>query len=136
MLYDKDGYAFIARDEKTIKNLEQLDTSNLPHEYELGCLLGYPDCCCKQIANIGEKNIDKYEMNLVNNSNFKGVFELINPQGYKDGYALISHIPCSSTRKDSLLIAQKSLHIIAYYYNKKCFEPWIQHWKQYILKKY
>ena len=135
-LHDEDHFVFIANDEETNRRLKQLDTSSLSHEYELGCLLGYPHCCCKKIESIGEENIDEYEKRLIDNSNFEGAFNLINPEGYKKGYALISHIPCAPTCEDSLNIAQKSLYVISRYNDKECFEPWGEQWKQYVLRKY
>ena len=136
LLLGKDDYLFIGKNKDMLSQLEQIDTSNLPHEYELGRLLGYPDCCCKRIADIGEKNIDDYEKKFIETSDFIGAFELIDPQGYKDGYALISHIPCSPICEDSLHIAQKSLYIIAHYKDRKCFEIWTNYWKKYVFKEY
>ena len=136
LLLGEDSYVFIAKNKTMAKNLEQIDTSSFSHEYELGQLLGYPDCCCKKIAAIGEMNIDTYEEEFINDSNFKGAFELINPKGYKNGYALISHIPCSPTCEDSLLIAQKSLYIVAQYNDRKSFQIWKNVWKQYVLNRY
>ena len=137
LLFGKDNYIFIGKNKTIIKKLEETDTSTSPHEYKLGCLLGYPDCCCKKIADISEKNIDKYEEELIkNSSNFQGAFELINPKGYKKGYALISHIPCSYECKASLLIAQKTLYIVAQNNDRKNFLPWINAWKKYVLIKY
>lgn len=136
LLLGKDNYIFIAKNKTEATNLEQIDTSSFPHEYELGRLLGYPDCCCKKIAIIGEENIDKYEKKFISGSIFKSAFELINPKGYKDGYALISHIPCSPTCEDSLLIAQKCLYIVAQYNDRKNFQIWKNAWKQYVLDRY
>jgi len=123
-LSNERNYICIALDKETANRLQKADDAYEPHEYELGRLLGYPACCCKNISNVGEKNIDEWEDKFIKNSKFKGEFELINPKGYREGYALISHIPCSSACKHSLYIAKEILSIITYYKDNKHFDKW------------
>jgi hypothetical protein len=123
-LSNEKNYICISNDPITADMLQKTDDSYVPHEYELGRMLGYPACCCKRIAGIGEKNIDEWEEKFIKNSKFEGEFELINPKGYKKGYSLISHIPCSPVCKHSLNIAKKALSIITYYKNRIYFDKW------------
>jgi len=135
-LLGKDDYAFIAKNKTIANNIEIIDISTSPHEYELGKMLGYPDCCCKKIAKICEENIDKYEDVFINEFNVKNSYVLINPKGYKEGYALISHIPCSPTCEYSLRIAQKSFYIISRYNDRESFKIWVNAWKEYFFLDY
>ncbi|MEZ4850670.1 MAG: hypothetical protein R3B93_19050 [Bacteroidia bacterium] len=102
-----------------------LDQSPEAHERKLGNLLGYPPCCCEFIEFIGEKNIEKLE-NEVKNWIFLSPFDLINPQDYFNGGALICHIPCSVTCKPSLDIAHRAHAIINENKGKKIFKNWEQ----------
>lgn len=113
---DQDNYVYIASNAKLIKQLIDLDHLIQKQEDKLGQLLGYPDCCCKKIVEIGEECIDDYEQELCQKE-FEALFRLINPQNYRKGTAFISHVPCSTTCLDSLFIAQQlSLFILK---NKK-----------------
>lgn len=103
---DKDSYIYVARNASLVKQLIELDHLAQKREDKLGMLLGYPSCCCKKIAKIGEEHIDNYEQNLCQ-KNFKAFFRLINPQKYRKGTAFISHVPCSTTCFASLFIAQQ-----------------------------
>ena len=128
-LYNGSGYVCIATDQIYVNRLQKTDDSFKPHEYELGYLLGYPQCCCKNISYVGEKNIDEWENEFIRTSKFEGEFELINPKGHREGYALISHIPCSSNCEQSLYIAKKALNIITCYKNYKYFDKW-KYWRK------
>jgi hypothetical protein len=129
-LSNKDGYVCIAKNRDEVKILQATDDSIQPHEYKLGLLLGYPSCCCKKIAKIGEKNIDNWESLLIKKSTFKGQFKLIDIAGYRNGSSLISHIPCSTECEKSLYIAKKSLAIISNYRRNHHFNQW-QCWLKY-----
>jgi len=125
-LSNENNYIYVAPDKDTANWLQKTDDAYEPHEYELGRLLGYPKCCCNNISSVGEKNIDEWEDNFIKNSNFANGFEVINPDGYKEGYALISHIPCSSTCKQSLYIAKEALNIVIHYKDNKHFDRWMR----------
>lgn len=117
----EDDYFYISRTKEIVERLKRTDASCVPHEYELGTLLGYPECCCKKISSVGEINIDKWEEAFINNSVFRGEYELINPKGYRDGYALLSHVPCSSTCRNSLEIALEVLCVVVRNKNNQYF---------------
>lgn len=120
---DKEGCFFLSRSKKKLEIVLQLDHSPMGHELELGRHLGYPLCCCEQIARVGEKNIDAYEASL-QKEKFQGEFYLIDPHTYKQGCAFISHVPCSYICKPSLLIAQYVVRFILE--DEKTFQldPW------------
>jgi hypothetical protein len=122
-------YIYIARNMYMVNLIRKIDDLCIPHEYELGILLGYPECCSKNIQLVGEENIDKWEEQFVKQSIFVGEYKLINPEGYKDGYALISHIPCSSKCKFSLAIAKSAWSIIEQYLSHSYFRRW-KIWKK------
>jgi hypothetical protein len=128
-LDSENHYVYIAPDQISVNRLKITDDSFEPHEYKLGRLLGYPECCCKKIASVGEQNIDEWEDTFIKLSSFEGEFELINPTGYTEGYSLISHIPCSSNCVHSLHIAKKALNIITHYKWNKHFDRW-KYWTQ------
>lgn len=108
---DEDRFIFISKT-NNVDYLIEVDRSCLEHTQELGQLLGYPDCCAKKIAEVGEENIDSYEQNVVYKWKFENEFKRINPMFYYQGCSLISHIPCSPTCVYSLSIAKKILTII------------------------
>lgn len=128
-LPDSDDYFLIAKNERILCQLHSIDNSVMPHEYRLGVLLGYPKCCSKKISIVGEPNIDKYENNIITKQKFEGDFKLINPVGYKQGYALLSHLPCNPRCQESLSIALKVLSIISQNRGKNHFENWDTIWK-------
>ena len=104
------------------------DDSPLNHTYFFGKLLGYPSCCSKKIAEIGENEIDSYEKELVLQNQFAQPFDLINPEGYLKGHALISHIPCCCNCKKSLKLAQKVYQTIIDHKDHPAFVRWTSHW--------
>ena len=118
-----DGYMYISKYYTIAKIVQLVDDSSYNHSYILGLLLGYPKCCRKAIMKIGELNIDKYE-SILCKKKFIGDYRLIDPSLYTKGCALISHVPCSTHCKESLIIAKKAFHIINYYHHYQCMERW------------
>ena len=107
------GYTYIAKTQDAVMRLQELDDSHEAHEYELGLLLGYPPCCCRKAAEVGETNLDKWEESMSQDAAFRRTQNcLIDPRGYTEGSALISHIPCSAQCEASLSIARAALRII------------------------
>lgn len=106
----------------------KVDNSLYKHSFILGLLFGYPSCCSKKIASIGENNIDAYETSLVSNSGFPNPYHITNPNGYIRGECLISHIPCCDHCKRTLLIAQRTYSIIIKYKNHPRFARWKSKW--------
>lgn len=105
---DEEGYAIIGLTDSVVREALTLDMSPNPHEIALGVLLGYPPCCCRAIAEVGEAAIDAYA-EATRNRNFGGDYSLINPGEYVDGRTLICHLPCSPWCDDSLKLAKKAL---------------------------
>lgn len=101
-----------------------IDNAKFKHEYIFGLLLGYPKCCCRKISSIGEENIDAYEETMKNSRIYQSDFKFINPKGYIEGSALISHIPCSTECKKSLEIAKAALLIIHQNTENPAFSLW------------
>ncbi len=118
------GYVYVAHEQKMAQRLQDVDDDPEPHEYELGLLLGYPECCCRHVAGIGEFNIDKWESDLSHSVKYGGRFELIDPCGYSEGYSLISHIPCSTACNPSLSIAEAALQIVLHHKTSLQFHRW------------
>lgn len=121
---DLENYIYIAFDEKLANQLIELDHLTRKQEEKFGQLLGYPSCCCKKIAKIGEAYIDSYEEELCQKK-FKAFFRLINPQNYRKGTAFISHVPCSTTCFDSLLIAQRLGLFVLKNKKKAVLQGWV-----------
>lgn len=105
-----------------------VDDSMIDHAFLLGKILGYPMCCSKKVASIGERNIDEYEKTLVQNNSFHSPYHIINPQGYLCGYSLISHIPCCANCKKSLKKASKAYKVVEKYKEHPAFQRWASHW--------
>lgn len=118
------GLMYISKHVGLVKLANILDNSIYPHAYILGRLLGYPACCSKHIAHLGEDSIDKWENELINSGGFKANYLLINPAGYLSGNSLISHVPCSCTCNRSLAIAKVSFEIIKTYNDYNCISRW------------
>lgn len=104
--------------------VSKVDNSYFSHTFVLGILLGYPYCCAKKLAKIGEVNIDDWEIKYFSKNIPNDLRNLINPLGYHQGSALISHVPCSWDCKASLNIALKNFRTIKNYHSEKCFERW------------
>ena len=103
-VHDKSGFLVISKDKDLSQTIIQVDQSPPPHAIQLGCLLGYPECCSKFIEYIGEDGIDKVAEGY-KRTDFKGLFSFIDISSYLDGIALISHVPCSTKCQSSLNIA-------------------------------
>lgn len=103
-VHDKSGFLVISKDKDLSQTIIQVDQSPPPHAIQLGCLLGYPECCSKFIEHIGEDGIDKVAEGY-KRTDFKGLFSFIDISSYLEGIALISHVPCSTECQPSLNIA-------------------------------
>ena len=101
---DRDGYFSVARSPAAARRVLRIDALPGPHVFILGRALGYPTCCCLAAARRGEDCLDEWSTET-SSARFRGRFTLINPQGYGEGRALISHIPCSPRCLPSLRIA-------------------------------
>jgi hypothetical protein len=101
---DKDGFVVIAKDVAQARRILEIDRAPDMHTYRLGRLLGYPHCCCRRAAEYGESRLESWAQVLANRS-FNGLFKVIDPSQYRDGLALISHLPCAPTCVPSLQMA-------------------------------
>ncbi len=119
-----DGFIYIAKDQELLHLVNSVDHSHHPHEEELGRLLGYPTCCYRKIAEVGEMQIDSFENWLISQP-FTGTFKLINPYAYREGKAFISHVPCSPSCSPSLEIAKKVVSILIPLQHETILRPWL-----------
>ena len=122
---DEEGFIFISPDQSLATEIITLDQSTKKHEYKLGLLFGYPKCCTKKIAEIGEHYIDDYEDKICS-ATFEAFFCLINPENYRKGTAFISHVPCSSSCFHSLHIAQQLALFVLRNKDKEVLNSWLK----------
>ena len=101
---DGDGFFAMARRPAEARRLLRIDRLARPHLVTLGRALGYPACCCLAAARRGEEHIDEWSAEI-SSETFIGAFKLINPDGYAEGRALLSHVPCSPRCLPSLRMA-------------------------------
>lgn len=108
---DSGDFAFVGVSMSELVRASSIDQSCEPHELEFGAVLGYPDCCCRFIATRTEAQIDDVGEEQ-KAWRFEGEFRLINPTGYSQGRALISHLPCSTNCKPSSDLAWKAVRLL------------------------
>lgn len=119
------GYVCVARTQYGALRLQALDDGHESHEYEFGLLLGYPPCCCRRAAEIGEINLDEWERTMSQDDLIQRTPNcLIDPRGYTEGSSLISHIPCSAQCEASLSIAKAALRLVNNHRGNKHFSRW------------
>ena len=105
---DRDDFLVVARSSTQVRMILAIDRDDSPHTFRLGRELGYPTCCCRAAANVGEQNLDSWALAL-SQRRFIGRFRLIDPIRYREGNALVSHIPCSPFCQASLQMAEATL---------------------------
>lgn len=127
-IVSKEGFMYISKYRTLAWLAKVVDDSTISHAFLLGKILGYPTCCSKKVASMGECGIDEYEKELVNNNLFQAPYHLTNPQGYVEGYSLISHIPCCTNCNESLRKATKAYKVIEKYSEHPAFYRWTTHW--------
>lgn len=101
---DADGFAAISRDPATARRVINLDRRPGRHTLALGTMLGYPPCCSRAAAHVGDEGIDRRNADIAARR-FHGRFRAIDPGGYADGSSRISHVPCSPRCLPSLRMA-------------------------------
>lgn len=102
---DDDGFLVLSRTPCLSRRTLDLDRSPGDPTFALGRRLGYPYCCCRKAASMGDAALDALAGRFCS-EDFFGRFKLISPLGYGDGHALISHIPCSPRCMPSLKMAE------------------------------
>lgn len=116
---------YIATTIQILDEAIKLDNSYESHEKKLGALLGYPECCCAKISQVGEMGIDQFEDWIITQT-FSGSFQLINTYAYRQGKAFISHVPCTTACINSLEIAKQAANFFLTHKNEEIFQPWIK----------
>lgn len=117
------GYVFLAREPEIAFHTRAIDQSVETHTYALGRRFGYPECCCDAIARVGEEAIDRHAA-LAADWKYSGRYRLIDPVGYREGSALICHVPCSPTCDESLKLAERAWYIIESHIERPAFARW------------
>ncbi len=122
---NQSGYIYVAKTQNYALRVKELDDSYEAHEYILGLLFGYPQCCCHRAAEVGESKLDEWEETLSQDADFRlDPNYLIDPRGYTEGSSLISHIPCSAHCEASLAIAKAAYRIVLLQKDNRCFFRW------------
>lgn len=103
---DRDGYAVLSRSGSTARRVLEVDRRPGRHAIALGRMLGYPECCCRAAARVGDEGIDAL-CDAVAARRFRGRFEGIDPGAYRTGQALLSHVPCSPICEASAVLAMR-----------------------------
>lgn len=101
---DADGFAAISRNPATARRVIDLDRRPGRHTLALGTMLGYPPCCSRAAARVGDESIDQLHAAMATRR-YHGRFRAINPSGYADGISRLSHVPCSHSCLPSLRLA-------------------------------
>ena len=109
--FDSDEYFFVGRRLEEAMQGRSLDRSCEPHAFEFGQALGYPQCCCRYVADATEEMIDSLAKSQ-EQWTFSGSFSLIDPSGYASGCSLISHLPCSTSCELSLVLATAAVECL------------------------
>jgi hypothetical protein len=121
------SFTWVASSDAVAARLLEIDVSTTAHEVELGRALGYPACCIASIASVGEAEIDECA-DAIRQWRFAGTFAMIDPHGYEEGRALISHLPCRPDCLASLRLAQRAARWVRAS-EPRDVEPW-RTWRQ------
>lgn len=101
---DGSGYLVLSRCGTLSRRAIALDGRAGRHTHALGRMLGYPDCCSRAAARVGDEGIDGMAM-MVGAHRFHGLFRAIDPTSYRSGGSLLAHVPCSHRCVKSLVLA-------------------------------
>ncbi len=107
--FDDDAFTVISRTPILCRRVLTIDRDPMEHTKALGCALGYPSCCVRAAARIGEENIDDWATEI-GSKLYLGRFKVIDPSGYLQGKSAVSHVPCSPRCQRSLAMAVQALH--------------------------
>jgi hypothetical protein len=103
---DCDGYAVLSHDGWIARRVLDIDRRPGRHTIALGRMLGYPECCSRAAAKVGEEGIDAL-CGQVSARRFRGRFKGIDPSDYLIGKALLSHVPCSHICEASAALVRR-----------------------------
>lgn len=87
-------YLVAAPTAQMAQHILDVDRGPQPHALELGLLLGYPECCARATAAIGEEHIDDHATRLGDDCDREQAHHL-DPRGYQTGVALVPYVACS-----------------------------------------
>ena len=118
--FDTDNFLAISGSPDLSRWILSIDREIVEHTYRLGLALGYPSCCCRSAARVGESNLDAWAQVLCRQQ-FIGRFKAIDPSRYHEGHALISHIPCSTRCQASLKMALMLAKVLKYHNTCTCW---------------
>lgn len=102
--FDQEGFVALSRSASHSRRVIDVDGRPGRHTLLLGTLLGYPACCGRAAARVGDEGIDELAERIAGRR-FIGRFRRIDPVAYRVGSAAISHVPCSSRCEASLALA-------------------------------
>lgn len=103
---DRDGYAVLSRSGATARRVLDVDRRPGRHVVALGRMLGYPECCARAAAKVGDEGIDAM-CDAMATRRFRGRFKGIDPGPYRAGRALLSHVPCSQSCEASAALVRR-----------------------------
>lgn len=101
---DGSGYLVLARCGNLSRRAIALDGRPGRHTQALGRMLGYPNCCSRAAARVGDEGIDGMAA-TVGAHRFHGRFQAFDPTSYRSGGSLLAHVPCSHRCARSLALA-------------------------------
>ncbi len=104
---DKRGmyFVYISKSEKKALMASYYET--IGDEYNLGLVLGYPECCVKFFCDSFNENRTNLELKPAN--------PWTNLSKRSEDCVLISHFPCSSDCKESVLIGKRHYEVLKKY---------------------
>lgn len=111
-VWDAESFVAFSRKPALARRVMVTDRSSGDHTAVLGRLLGYPECCCRAAARVGESELDRWARSQ-SSKRFLGRFAAIDTQGYVAGAACVSHIPCSPRCLASLAMASALIGFVS-----------------------
>jgi hypothetical protein len=119
-------YLVAAATAQMARHILEVDRMPQPHALELGLLLGYPECCARATAAIGEENIDAQATRLGEDCDLEQAHHL-DARGYSTGLALVPYVACSPRCSRAMRHANAACAYIAQTTATTALdhEPWI-----------
>lgn len=108
MVVDEHGYFTLSSSGLAARRALKIDSRAGRHTIALGLALGYPRCCSLAAGRHGDENLDAWAQEVALRR-YPGFSQLISPDGYLRGKALLSHVPCSSRCRTSLTMAARAM---------------------------
>lgn len=119
-------YLVAASTGQMARHILDVDRRTQPHALELGLLLGYPECCARATAAVGEENIDDQAKRLGEDCDREQVHHL-DARHYLTGLALVPYVACSPRCSHAMRHAKAASAYIAHATATTAVgqEPWI-----------